>query len=54
MIEKSLRVKDFFQPFDKLNHGTITSTQLLSGLSMAQIKLTEDEQKCLVEFYKDW
>lgn len=52
VIEKSLRVKDFFQPFDKLNHGTITSTQLLSGLSMAQIKLTEDEQKCLVEFYK--
>ena len=45
------RLRDFVQPYDKLNHGTVTFTQLLRALEQANITLTPAESSFIKEKY---
>jgi hypothetical protein len=50
--EFRIRVREFLRDFDELRLGKITRTQFRSGMSIAQLPLSDHEFKLLVEAFK--
>ncbi|XP_058055720.1 uncharacterized protein LOC131207128 [Anopheles bellator] len=51
-VHRRLRLVDFMEGFDPLNHHRITDDQFCRGLSMAGIKLTPSEMKLLCQYFR--
>ena len=51
--KERIRLKEFFEDFDKLRCGYVSETQLMSGLSMAGILLSPGEMQLIADLYKE-
>ncbi|XP_058117298.1 uncharacterized protein LOC131284604 [Anopheles ziemanni] len=52
VVHRCLRLVNFMQGFDPLNHHRITDVQFCRGLSTAGLRLTPNEMQLLCEFFK--
>ena len=51
VVEKRVRIEEFFRDFDKLRKGRVTRSQFKSILSQLNFNLTDDEFESLAEKY---
>ena len=52
VVERRVRIEEFFRDFDKLRKGRVTRTQFKSILSELNFNLTDDEFESLAEKYQ--
>jgi len=52
VFKKQIRIKEFFNDFDRLRKGTVTEDKFRSAMSMLNYPLTEKEISELINRYK--